>query len=128
MADTAAVLDASALLAILGGETGADAVPANVTRVMSSVNLLEVATVLRRRGMPAADVSAALDLTGVEAVSFDAALVDRATDIHHRGRSRGLSLGDAACLATGAALGCAVWTADRAWKGLAVGVEIRLLR
>lgn len=128
MADAAVVLDASALLAILGGEAGADAVPTRATPVMSSVNLLEVASVLRRRGMSGKDVTETLRLLGIDAVPFDQALVETAADIHQRGRSRGLSLGDAVCLATAAARDAVVYTADRAWKGLAVGVEIRLLR
>jgi hypothetical protein len=41
---------------------------------------------------------------------------------------RGLSLGDAACLATAAVLRLPVLTADRAWAGLGLELDIRLIR
>jgi ribonuclease VapC len=43
-------------------------------------------------------------------------------------RQRGLSLGDRACLALAESLRQPVLTTDRAWRGLSVGVEIRLIR
>jgi PIN domain nuclease of toxin-antitoxin system len=43
-------------------------------------------------------------------------------------RSLGLSLGDRACLALGLHLGAPVYTADRAWKKLKLGIPIHLLR
>lgn len=45
-----------------------------------------------------------------------------------RTRSLGLSLGDRACLALGLILKAPVYTADRAWKGLKVGVRIHVIR
>jgi len=43
-------------------------------------------------------------------------------------RGKSLSLGDAACLATAAALGLPVLAAERAWAALGLAVEVRLLR
>jgi PIN domain nuclease of toxin-antitoxin system len=43
-------------------------------------------------------------------------------------RRRGISLGDAACLATAEALGLPVLTADRAWATLGIDLDIRLIR
>jgi PIN domain nuclease of toxin-antitoxin system len=40
----------------------------------------------------------------------------------------GLSLGDRACLALGIALKAPVYTADRSWKNLKLGVRIHLVR
>ncbi len=40
----------------------------------------------------------------------------------------GLSLGDRACLALGRRKALPVPTTDRAWQGLDVGVEIRVIR
>jgi ribonuclease VapC len=40
----------------------------------------------------------------------------------------GLSLGDRACLALAILLRLPIYTSDRVWKKLALGVEIRLLR
>jgi ribonuclease VapC len=43
-------------------------------------------------------------------------------------RSRGLSLGDRACLALEQQLNLPVFTTDRAWEGLGLRVGIRLVR
>ena len=43
-------------------------------------------------------------------------------------RARGLSFGDRACLALGLALRASVYTADKSWKGLRVGVRIHVVR
>ena len=43
-------------------------------------------------------------------------------------RSGGLSLGDRACLALALRVGYGVFTADRQWANLALGIEIRLMR
>jgi PIN domain nuclease of toxin-antitoxin system len=43
-------------------------------------------------------------------------------------RARGLSLADRACLSLGLRLNLPVLTCDRAWVGLALPLEIQLLR
>jgi PIN domain nuclease of toxin-antitoxin system len=43
-------------------------------------------------------------------------------------RARGLSLADRACLSLGLRLNLPVHTCDRAWAGLALPLEIQLLR
>jgi PIN domain nuclease of toxin-antitoxin system len=40
----------------------------------------------------------------------------------------GLSLADRACLALAIALNAPVYTADRKWKNLNVGISIRMIR
>lgn len=47
---------------------------------------------------------------------------------HMMTRSRGLSLGDRACLALGLRLKLPVITADRSWVGLRLGVTVREIR
>lgn len=122
------VLDASALLAVLSGEPGAEQVPSRGIPVVSAINLLEVSIVLTRRGITPRRVRAILDALALEVVPFDESMIDRATAIHAQTRERGLSLGDAVCLATAEARGGTAWTADRAWKGLDVGVPVQPIR
>jgi ribonuclease VapC len=122
------IFDASALLAMLSGEVGAAALPAGALPVMSAVNLLEVSNVLVRRGLAPAQARAILDELAVEVVPFEGEMIERATTIHAAARDRGLSLGDAVCLATAQDQGGTAWTADRAWQGLEVGVPVRMIR
>jgi PIN domain nuclease of toxin-antitoxin system len=43
-------------------------------------------------------------------------------------RAGGLSLGDRACLALAKQRGAVAMTTDRAWAGLRIGVEVRVVR
>jgi len=61
-------------------------------------------------------------------VTFDAESAYAAAMLRDRTRQFGLSLGDRACLALGAARGLPVLTADRSWAELSIGVEVRLIR
>ena len=124
------VLDASALLALLLDESGADLVAAvHGQSLMCAVNVAEVAERLARNATEAAvKLSLAATLPSVIAVDTDLALV--AGLMRASTRSVGLSLGDRFCLALGKRLSCPVLTADRAWAEIAaaVGVEVRLIR
>ena len=123
------VLDASALLASLLGEPGAERVDAALDgAVMSSINLAEVVGHYARAGAGASQIMAMLGglaityVAPTEAVAF-AAGVMRAADAS-------LSLGDRFCLALARQLGVPVLTAYRAWGRLAadLGVEIDPIR
>jgi ribonuclease VapC len=61
-------------------------------------------------------------------VDFDVPQAKVAGDLRRLTRIQGLSLGDRACLALAQALGLPAMTADRAWAGLEVGIEIRTIR
>ena len=63
-----------------------------------------------------------------EVFSFDPAQATVAGGLVASTRSVGLSLGDRACLALAMLLKAPVYTTDRLWKKLHLGVEIRLLR
>jgi PIN domain nuclease of toxin-antitoxin system len=125
-----AVLDSSAILAILDGELGSEKLNLEVLgqAVISAVNLAEVQTVLVNRGVPAED--AWLDACSPvrDVISFNADQAKIAGSLVNQTRLLGLSLGDRACLALGILRGVPVYTADRVWKKLKVGVEVRLLR
>ncbi len=124
-----AVLDASAVLAAMLGEAGADEVRAAVPNaLLASVNAAEVVTKLIRYGAgPEGSVGAVRALDCV-IVPIDERLGLRAGTLHSLTARLGLSLGDRVCLALAERERLPVLTADRAWASLDIGVEIRLIR
>ena len=124
------VLDASALLAILNGEPGADKLtPELLSRATSStVNLAEVQSKLVSRGLTPQDAWEAA-LSGVrEATDFTAAHARLTGSLVSQTRPFGLSLGDRACLALGLTLKAPVYTADQSWRKLILGIRIHVIR
>jgi PIN domain nuclease of toxin-antitoxin system len=109
------VLDASALLAYLQGEEGADVVGRQLEEgaTCGAANWSEVAqrVLARNRDWPLA--RALLVSHGVETEPVTAADAEWAARRWRRGE--GLSLGDRLCLALGERLDGDVWTADTAW-------------
>jgi PIN domain nuclease of toxin-antitoxin system len=123
------VLDASALMAVLREEPGAAAVEAVLDHAaISAVNLSEVQAKLVERGTAAELAWSSLVDLDLEVIDFDVSQARVAGDLRSLTRAQGLSLGDRACLALAQALGLPAMTADRAWAGLAVGIEIRTVR
>jgi PIN domain nuclease of toxin-antitoxin system len=125
------ILDASALIALLKAEPGAEMVAAAIGDArMSTVNLAEVVSHFAHLGMPAAAIDAMLGPLPVVLVPADAALARTAGQLRALTASAGLSLGDRFCLALARLEGRPAWTADRAWLDVAdaVGVEVRLIR
>ena len=123
------VLDASALLAFLFGETGHERVATHIAQsCISTVNLAEVIGRFARDGHDSRKVLERIDAVGIEAAPFlaeDAALT---AALVPSTSSLGLSLGDRACLALAAARKAPVWTSDRAWASLELGIEIEVIR
>lgn len=123
------VLDASALLALLNAETGADLVQDFLPDAsISTVNLAEVVTRLSAVGMPENDIRNTLTLLGLEVIHFDEEQAYQAGLLYSYGRVYGLSLGDRACLALARTSAATAVTADRAWEELDLGIEIKLIR
>lgn len=123
------VLDASAVLAWMYGEVGAEQVEAALDGGhMSLVNLAEVTTKAVERGARAARVRQDLAAYGIEFHPFDAEQADRCAELRPLTRAAGLSLEDRACLALAQTLALPAMTADRAWSGLGVGVSITVIR
>lgn len=125
-----AVLDASALMAVLNSEPGAEMLTPQImsTAATSTVNLAEVHAKLIQRGFSPDDAWAASNAAIHEAVAFTAEQAKAAGDLVIQTRALGLSLGDRACLALGIALRAPVYTADRSWKKLRLGIRIHLIR
>ena len=123
------VLDASALLAMLNSEPGAETVyGVLVGAAMSAVNYSEVVAKLADKGHGDGEAFRMLEALPLAVHPFDAAQAWRAGLLRGRTRARGLSLGDRACLALAIDLELTALTADRAWAELDVGVEILVVR
>lgn len=127
-----AVLDASAYLAFLSGEPGAETVRGALAAgaAMSAVNLIEVGSKYLQWGGAEADLRTLLGNLPFEVVPLDEGLALDAALLAPITRSAGLSLGDRVCLALAARLGVPALTADRAWATVAAptGIDVRLLR
>ncbi len=123
------VIDASALLALLNGESGADVVAEALPRgIISAVNLSEVVTKLCGAGMPENAIHQTLQPLGLEIQPFDEEQAYRAGLLRTATQRMGMSLGDRACLSLAKTLGIVALTADKAWSGLSIGATIRLIR
>jgi ribonuclease VapC len=124
------VLDASALLALLNQEPGADQLtPELLGRAVSgAVNLAEVQSKLVEHGINADDAWEAALSPIREAVDFTPLQAKIAGSLVAKTRSLGLSLGDRACLALGLALDAPVYTTDKSWSRLQLRVRIHVIR
>lgn len=124
-----AVIDASALLALLNDEPGADVVAEALPQgVISAVNISEVVAKLCDAGMPEKAIHQALQPLGMEIVPFDEEQAYQAGLLRTSTQDFGISLGDRACLSLAKKLGIDALTADRAWANLSVGVTIKVIR
>jgi PIN domain nuclease of toxin-antitoxin system len=124
------VLDASALLALLNQEPGAEKLTPELLRhaTASTVNLAEVHSKLVELGGDPHEAWADALSPISETVPFTEQQARIVGGLMARTRTLGLSLGDRACLALGIALRAPVYTADRAWKSLKLGVPIHVIR
>ncbi len=124
-----AALDASALVAILRRETGADeAIEWLSGAVVSSVNIAEVLWAMDKRGADRNQVENDLRQMRFRELPFtreDAEIVARLQPL-----TLGSSIGfaDRSCLALAFRHGIPAVTGDRDWLSHDVGVEVRLFR
>jgi PIN domain nuclease of toxin-antitoxin system len=124
---TDSVLDASALLAFLLNEPGADRVrPALPTAIISAVNLAETYGKLVRYGKRLEDAAALIGRLRLRVVPFDTDQARIAVSLWEPTRAAGLALGDRACLALALSLEAPAVTADSRWAECDLG-GIRLL-
>lgn len=126
------VLDTSALLAILHDEPGAEVFTQQLdlleSATMSTVSIAEAYGKLVGSGIGSEDAWQAVIAPIPETVNFDTEQAKIAGRLLLQTRSLGLSLGERACLALGIALKAPIYTADRAWKRLRLGVPIHVIR
>ncbi len=123
------VLDASAILALVDEEPGADVVLGVLTKAaIGTVNLAEAYSKLAERGRDGVSSVAMICASVEEVLPFTTHLAEIAGSLRPLTRHLGLSLGDRACLALAIALNAEVLTADRTWALLNVGCRVRPIR
>lgn len=127
------ILDASAILAYLHNEPGWQTVETSILDASahaSPVNLAEAAAKLIDRGVPPDDALSSIAILNLKLLPFAAQESAETARLRPLTRSRGLSLGDRACLATARLHGMAVLTADRPWLEFAndLQLDIRCIR
>ena len=124
------ILDASALLALIQEETGAEIIkPLLKFSVMSVVNVTETLSVLQRTNIsPEEGLTLITDII-TTIVPFDLEQAERVAKLHPLVQPQGLSLADRACIALGIKLQIPIYTADRIWDELKLdNIDIRLIR
>ena len=123
------VLDASAVIALLRHERGADVVASVIPgATISTVNVSEIAAWLSDRGANEKKVQLTFDRLELGYHAFDGEAAFAAAGLRKSTREKGLSFGDRACLALARHLALPVLTADRMWARLDIGVDVRLIR
>jgi ribonuclease VapC len=123
------VLDASAVLALLNREAGADVVQSHLADAALSVaNAIEIGSKLVDGGMSREAAWEAIELLDIELIELDVELAGLATALRRDTRHKGLSLADRACLATAIREKATALTADRAWAGLDLPCPIEVIR
>lgn len=123
------MIDASALIALLLDEPGAQAVERLLGRaVMSVVNWAEVLQRFRAHGVETAGKRESVEALGVGIVGFTPEDAEAVAELWEPTRAAGLSLADRACLALARRLDLPAHTADRDWRKVDVGVEVVLIR
>lgn len=126
---TTAILDASALLALLGDEPGAERVaPLLDGAVISTVNWSEVLARYGDLDLETADREEQIESLGVSLAAFTGRHAEIAAGLVPLTRKAGLSLADRACLALALDVGGRPVTADRAWARIDVGLAVTVIR
>jgi ribonuclease VapC len=127
--DNVAILDASALMALIRAERGADIVAAHLPQaVISTVNQAEVQTKLVLAGVDESLAWWHIAEVKCPSVPFDEDQARIAGGLVKFTRPFGLSLGDRACLALAIQRKAAVYTTDATWKNLDLGIEVIVIR
>ena len=123
------VLDASALLAFLHEEPGGERVsPVLEGAYVSAINWSEILQKSLQRGVNIDGMQQEFTEVGVIFEPFTPEQAETAARMFTRTCNFGLSLADRACLALAADKGARVMTADRAWRGIGLDIEIELIR
>jgi PIN domain nuclease of toxin-antitoxin system len=124
-----AALDSSAILAVFFREPGSEVVaPLLGGALLSTVNLVEVHTRMIDRGAPSKQAWRWIQTLQCETCVFTDEQARIAAELRAVTRPLGLSLGDRACLALAIDRKATVYTTDRIWKELELGIQVEVIR
>ncbi|MCG9890091.1 MAG: type II toxin-antitoxin system VapC family toxin [Thermosynechococcaceae cyanobacterium MS004] len=123
------VLDASALLALLQQEPGAEVVAVALKNsCVSTVNWSEVLQKALASHIDTVDMQANFEALGVEFVPFSSHHSELASNLWLKTKPFGLSFGDRACLALALDRQAIALTADSVWTKLQLSVQVQVIR
>ena len=124
------VYDASAVLALLRDEAGADAIAEYAgDALISTVNLQEVIKALLVRGFTIDVARAMIDALHLEIRPHTADDAYAAAELYEATKDHGRGLGDRTCMALAIAEGLPALTTDQAWAKLTVpGLTVTMAR
>lgn len=124
------VFDASALLAVLFSEPGAEVVIEQLGEAggeISAANWAEVGSKMAERGLSASQMQRELASFSLAVAPLDESQALLVAGLRMSTKPLGLSLGDRCCLALAQTRGATVVTGDRNWKKLK-SFDIKLIR
>jgi ribonuclease VapC len=124
-----AVLDASALIAFIRREPGADKVAKVLAGAcISAVNLAETLGKMVEHGKPLEETAYQIVRLRIAVIPFDEQQARVAASFWKPTRDVGMSLGDRACLALGLNLSLPAFTTEESWTKCNLGVEVVKIR
>jgi PIN domain nuclease of toxin-antitoxin system len=122
------VLDTSALLAMMQDAPGGSLVGVKLhNSAISTLNLTEVLDYCNEHDLPTTSMVKDLRALGLEIHPFTEEDAHHVADLGTR-LERQLSVADRACVALAHRLSLPALSADRSWKQLDLGIEVRVLR
>ena len=120
-----AVLDASALIAFLRKERGAQKVAAVLTQsCISAVNIAETLSKMVEYGKAVEEVAYQIERLHIPIIPFDAEQARVAASLWKATRPVGMSLGDRACLALALSRNVPALTTEGKWETVDVGGKL----
>jgi PIN domain nuclease of toxin-antitoxin system len=126
---TSVVLDASAVIAVLNAEPGADIVLGSMAHALiSAVNYSEVVKKAVERVQAIDPIPALLRSYWIDIVPFDQDLATAAGELFGPTKAHGLSFADRACLALGIQRKCKVLTSERRMGLVSLPIKVKLIR
>jgi ribonuclease VapC len=126
---TVVVLDASALLAVMNHEPGADIVRASlVGALISTVNYSEVMKKTIERSVAVGKLHELVKTAALDIIPFDIQLAEASADLYPETKHLGLSFADRACLALGLQRKCRVLTSERRMGDVSLPIKVKLIR